>query len=155
MLDFCTQVGWGTRGPERHWHYHAYHTLTLILCKMLPGLAQNNISCDRGLCMRWQYFQTGHCLIQSLTVQFGWAWGNMMWSSAVVARPPQDWVCCAFWDTFLFTTVVNSGYLSYHCIATSSKQSGHSPLITSLVIKVMRTTELMLTVWFWVFFSRF
>lgn len=38
---------------------------------------------------------------------------NPMWLSTVVAHPPQGSMCCAFWDAFLLTTIVKSGYLCY------------------------------------------
>ena len=49
------------------------------------------------------------------------AW-NPTWSSAVVAHPPQGSTCCAFWDAFLHTTIVQNAYLSY-CSLLSAQTS--------------------------------
>ena len=75
-----------------------------------------------------------------------------MWSSAVVAHPSQGSTCCAFWDAFLLTTIVHSGYLDYCSLSVSSKQSGHS-LLTSLINKIFPSAELLLTVCFFVHHS--
>ena len=64
----------------------------------------------------------------------GWRKWNPTWFSAVVAHPPQGLTCCAFWEAFLFTSNVQSGYLSYRSLSVSSNQSSHS-LLTTLIDK--------------------
>lgn len=39
---------------------------------------------------------------------------------------------CAFWNALLHSLVVRSGYLRRCCLPVSSKQSGHSPLISDI-----------------------
>lgn len=45
---------------------------------------------------------------------------NLMCPSVVVAYPPQGLTYCAFWDAFLLTMVVQSGYLSKHSLPVGS-----------------------------------
>lgn len=48
---------------------------------------------------------------------------NLMWSSAVVAHPPQSLTCCVFWDAFLLTTGEQNASLSYNRLPVTSDQS--------------------------------
>lgn len=47
-----------------------------------------------------------------------------MRSSTDTANTHQDLKCCAFWDAFLLTMDVRSGYLSYLILPVTSNQSG-------------------------------
>ena len=63
------------------------------------------------------------CPLQLQLSVLSWQKWNPTWSSSVVTRPPQGSTCCAFWDAFPLTTIVQSGYLSYCSLSVSSNQS--------------------------------
>lgn len=65
-------------------------------------------------------------------VQFGEVYAHdsfrFLWSHAVVAHPPEDLMCCTFWDAILLIVVPKRDYLSYYRLPVNSDRSGHSPL---------------------------
>lgn len=60
---------------------------------------------------------------------------HTVWFSAAVAHLLQTSMCCAFRNALMHILVITSGYLSYCCLSTRSKQSGHSLLNFGIFIK--------------------
>ena len=60
-----------------------------------------------------------------------WLDSSLTWSSTVGPCSPQGSTCCAFWEAFLLTTAIKSGYLS-NCKACLSFQTSLAILLWPL-----------------------
>lgn len=59
------------------------------------------------------------CPLQPQIPDLSWWEWNPIWSFTIVVHLAQGSTCFLIWDTFLLTTVLESGYLSYHSLTVN------------------------------------
>lgn len=109
---------------------HHYTTSTSLKCWHVQSMDLNRIEIKvhqtRLRIYRPVYLSSiGKPVPTAASAVLDWLKWSTKWFSAVVAQPPQNLTCCAYWDAYLLA------YLSYCSLSVSLNKSGYFPFTLS------------------------